>query len=258
MTTTQTFEDAGYKFHMAGTQSATHLPHGDDRFLADALLDELSALDGEIVESVEEDAIEAAAAKIDAAVPPADAEVEATEKPAKTKKVKAAKEPKAPKEPTAPRVTSITHQPGDRLVALLGDKSFIHFSLSDDAATNATRVDSFVTAMNTRDAIADKVKDKAIMLFTWLKSDKSASDLNEVMKRAFEVLKKDGELTSGKNGNLQSNLLGKPYSPGTAASQANQMFMLFPLLGITQREKGKMVANPDSAVLAVVNARLGL
>lgn len=245
-------------FNMAGLQAAD-ASIVNDGILAEALLDELSELDGEIIESIDDDAIEAAAAKIDAAEPPmtddADLEVEATDKPAKAKKAKA---PKAPKEPKAPRVTSITHQPGDRLVALLGDKSFIHFSLSEDAAANETRVDEFVKAMNTRDAIADKVKDKAIMLFTWLKSDKSASDLNEVMKRAFEVLKKDGELTSGKNGNLQSNLLAKPYSAGTAASQANQMFMLFPLLGITQREKGKMVANPDSAVLAVVNARLGL
>ena len=145
-------------FNMAGLQAAD-ASIVNDGILAEALLDELSELDGEIIESIDDDAIEAAAAKIDAAEPPAaddaDLEVEATDKPAKAKKAKA---PKAPKEPKAPRVTSITHQPGDRLVALLGDKSFIHFSLSEDAAANETRVDEFVKAMNTRDAIADKVK----------------------------------------------------------------------------------------------------
>jgi len=239
-------------FHMAGTQSNIGDAIVNDGILAEALLDELALEDAEIVESHEvEDAIEAVAAKADVA----DADAEVTAAPKKEKKAKA---PKEPKEPKAPRITSITHKPGDRLVALLGDKSHLHFFMSDSAEANEVRVNSFVDAMNTRDAIADKVKDKAIMLFTWLKSEKGADSLNEVMKRAFEVLKKDGELTSGKNGNLQSNLLAKPYSPGTAASQANQMFMLFPLLGITQREKGKMVANPDSTVLTVVNARLGL
>jgi hypothetical protein len=240
-------------FNMAGTQSAVDESIINDGILADALLDELSELEGEIVENSHEaeDPIDAVAAKADAADPEAAVE----DKPKKEKKAKA---PKEPKEPKAPRVTSITHKPGDRLVALLGDKSFIHFSFKDDAEANASRVDSFIEAMNTRDAIADKVKDKAIMLFTWLKSEKPSSDLNEVMLRAFSTLNKDGELTSGKNGNLQTNLLSKPYSPGTAASQANQMFMLFPLLGITKREKGKMVADEDSAILTLVNARLGL
>lgn len=172
-------------------------------------------------------------------------------KPAKTKKEKA---------PKTTRVTSITHQPGDRLVAQLGAdyKDFLVFYKSDDTVAAETRVESFVTAMNDRDAIADKVKDKAVMLLTWLKAGKDVSELNEVLRRAFTVLFRDGELTSGKAGNLQVDLLSKPYSPGTSASQANQMFMLFPILGITQREKGRMVVNPDSTIVEAMRIKLGV
>lgn len=221
----------------------------DDALLA-SMLGELGGED--IVEEAHtEDAEGAVEAAAEAAVAD-EPEAVAAEKPKKEKKAKKVAEPKAP------RITSITHKPGDRLVALLGDKTWLQFNKTEDDATNAKRAEQFIADMNSRDAIADKVKDKAIMLFTWIASGKDQSGLNEVMLRAFQVLNADGELTSGKNGNLQTNLLAKPYSPGTAASQANQMFMLFPLLGITKREKGKMVADTDSALLEVVNAKLGL
>lgn len=198
-------------------------------------------------------------ATADAADTPAtDPEAITAEKPKKAKKAAAPKAPKEPKEPKAPRVTSITHKPGDRLVALLGSKDWLQFNKTDDTIAAEKRANDFIDAMNSRDAIADKVRDKAIMLFTWIASGKDQSALNEVLLRTFQVLKRDGELSSGKAGNLQMNLLSKPYSPGTAASQANQMFMLLPLLGITKREKGKMVADHDSAILEVVNAKLGL
>lgn len=176
----------------------------------------------------------------------------AAEKPKKAKKAA------APKEPKAPRVTSITHKPGDRLVALLGGKDWLQFNKAHTPEDAEKAADAFIVAMNDRDAIADKVKDKAIMLMTWIASGKDTSGLNEVLLRTFQVLFTQGELTSGKNGNLQTNLLSKPYSPGTAASQANQMFMLLPLLGVTKREKGKMVADEDSAIVEVMKMKLGM
>jgi hypothetical protein len=188
----------------------------------------------------------------------ADADV----KPKKEKKAKVAKEPKEPK---APRATSVTHKAGDLLMFKLGDKAkdFLLFETDDitiGAANLNAKIDAFIARMNvldkdSEDYIADKVREKAIMLFTWMKN---GGVLNEVLTRTFKVLAKDGELTSGIKGNLQVDLLSKPYSPGTAASQANQMFMLLPLLNITMKEKGKMVANPDSLILMKANAELGL
>jgi hypothetical protein len=257
------------------THTATHTAasNSDELILAD-MLGELG-MDDEIVEDASTlEAAVADIAKTEAAVavyenedheheevaaadrPSTDAD--AVTKPKKEKKAKVAKEPKEPKEPKAPRITSVTHKPGDRLVALLGGTTWLQFIGKDDEETKAIRAQQFIEAMNSKDAIADKVREKAIMLFTWMASGKDSSALNEVLLRSFQVLLKDGELTSGKAGNLQTNLLGKPYSPGTAASQANQMFMLFPLLLITQREKGKMVANPDSAILEVMKIKLGM
>ncbi len=174
---------------------------------------------------------------------------------------KAAKE----KEPKAPRATSVTHKPGDLLMAKLGDKAseYLVFTMQDaELEPDALKMqqDAFIARMNIVDAkddsyIAMKVKDKVIHLIEWMKK---GGELNEVIERAFRVMVRDGKLTSGVKGNLQVDLLSKPYSPGTAASQSNKMFQLFPLLGITVKSKGEMVPNPDSLILAKVTAELGI
>lgn len=250
------------------TQHNATLATADDAALLASMLGE------DIVEEAHaaEDDVEAAVAELKTEAAHAvyaeqDAEIQAADVPEADKpqtdadapvKAKKAKKAAAPKEPKAPRITSITHKPGDRLVALLGGKEWLQFNKTDDTVAAEKRAEDFIEAMNTRDAIADKVKDKAIMLMTWIASGKDTSALNEVLLRTFKVLFKDGELTSGKNGNLQVDLLGKPYSPGTAASQANQMFMLLPVLGVTKREKGRMVVDNDSSIVEVMKMKLGM
>lgn len=263
-------------FHALGVQDAESA-NADDALLS-SMLGDLDEVIEEADEVVEPETLEAAVADLHKAeavqelYADQDDEVEATaeadkpstealpdEKTVKAKKVKQPKAAKEPKEPKAPRVTSTTHKPDERLMALLGgDKTWLGFIKTDDTIMAERRADQFLADMNDRDAIADKVKDKAIMLLTWIASGKDTSALNEVLLRSFSVLFKDGELTSGNKGNLQTNLLSKPYSPGTAASQANQMFMLFPILGITQREKGRMVINPDSAIVDVMKLKMGV
>jgi hypothetical protein len=169
-------------------------------------------------------------------------------------------DPAAPKEPKTPRATSVTHKPGDLLLVKLGAKApdFLTLRLSDaelnEEAMTQRRAD-FIARMNDSEAIADKVKEKMQMFLVWLTK---GGDLNEVLKRALTVLHSQGELTSGDKGNLHLNLLSKPYSIGTARSQANQMFMAMPELGLTVKEKGKMVPNPDSALLPLAYSMLSL
>lgn len=170
--------------------------------------------------------------------------------------------PEAPKEPKPLRATSVTHKPGDLLVAKLGTDNAAALLIFDDRhdgeqiqEAHADFIAKMNLGRNESGAIADKVQDKAIMLFTWLAK---GGALNEVMRRTFEVLHKDGQITGGAKGNLHLSLLAKPYSPGTAASQGNQMFMLLPLLQITLKEKGRMIPNPHSPLLAMINAGLGL
>ena len=169
-------------------------------------------------------------------------------------------EEKMPKETKARRATSVTHAPGDLLAAKLGEKAkdYLMLRLSDaelDEDALKQRQADFIARMNDREAIADKVREKMQMFMLWLTK---GGNLNEVLKRTLTVLHSQGELTSGDKGNLQLNLLSKPYSVGTARSQANQMFMAFPELGLTIKEKGRMVANPDSALLPMAYNMLGL
>lgn len=166
----------------------------------------------------------------------------------------AVKEPAAPK---VPRATSVTHNPGDLLLAKLGTKADEWLVFDSTASLEQIEVDriQFIERMNDRDAIADKVREKINMFMVWMAK---GGALNEVLKRAITVLHKDGELTSGDKGNLQQNLLSKPYSVGTARSQANQMFMALPELQLTIKERGRMVPNPNSPLLIGAYAALGL
>lgn len=176
------------------------------------------------------------------------------------KKAKKAKTPKTPKEPKPARPTSVTHKPGDLMKVKLGEKAndFLVFDMNDavlPAAELQAKVDAFVERMNDGEAIADKVKDKITMLLTWIKT---GGTLNTVLERTLRLLAKDGQLTSGDKGNLQIDLLAKPFSLGTSRSQSNQMFMALPEVGVCLKEKGRMVPNPDSTLLPIINSMLGL
>lgn len=160
-----------------------------------------------------------------------------------------------------PKKEKVRHGPpltkSQKVAAKLGERAseFLLLEINDatlDETALKMRQEEVLAEI---DGLAKKVAEKATMLFGWLKN---GGKLNEVMLRTFSVLIKDGEITSGVKGNLQTDLLAKPYSPGTAASQANQMFMLLPALKVTKKEKGRMVANPDSLILAKAKAELGL
>lgn len=102
-----------------------------------------------------------------------------------------------------------------------------------------------------------KVREKMVQLFGYLSG--TNTKLNEVMRRAFTVLLKDGNLISGEKGNLHVDLLAKPYSVGTARAQSGQIFSLFPQLKIVNKtDRGVYQANPDSVILQAMKQRLGL
>lgn len=103
-----------------------------------------------------------------------------------------------------------------------------------------------------------KVAEKVVMLFGYLKN---GGNLNEVLRRTFTVLAKDGYVQMGKTGNLFLNLLEKPYSVGTANAQGGQMLQMLPLLKIALPDpsnKGRLVVNPNSVIFARMLTLLGL
>lgn len=246
-------------------------PTTDDQAL-EALLAELPETpDDEVIEPAAETPIEASEPELEAAVASAE-KIEAVQEhyaaqdgeaaevaapPAEAPPPEAAPEPAAVEAPKrkerTPRVTYAKQS--DRIAARMGDK-FGHFSalVTADADRDVAELKAEFTGII--DKMAKKVGEKAAMLLDYLKD---GGDLNEVMARSFKVLVKDGRITSGDKGNVQATLLEKPYSIGTARSQANQIFCLFPALKITVKgEKGVQVPNPDSLILATVKTRLGL
>ena len=259
--------------------AADEIDLSDDALLASMLEDvEHAETAAPVVAVDDEDAIEAAVADIEKAEATqahyAEEDEEATnqpaaDKPKKEKKAKAPKEPKekAPKEPKPPRITYVGHKPSEVLVAKLGEKTAEMLLLEvgdvelDPAALEAKQKD-LLALLNARPGTAEggstqkKVAEKIVMLFGWLKN---GGTLNEVMRRTFAVLARDGEITSGDKGNLHAELLAKPYSVGTCRAQAGQMMAMLPMLKIASKtEKGKLVANPESLILMKAKAELGL
>jgi hypothetical protein len=271
------------------THDEINLNAGDDAMLA-SLLEEMTAEDDGIIEGNDDSIIEAAVADIEKAeAHRAIYEGEESEAPVvteadkpKTKKVrepKKAKEPKEPKKAGEPKKadepkkakermpTYVSNKPSEVLNARIGGKTdeMLLLEVGDiELAPDVLKKKQadLLTLLNTRPGTGGtgstqkKVAEKIVMLFDWMAK---GGKLNEVIRRAFEVLARDGEIISGDKGNLHAALLAKPYSVGTCRAQAGQIFAMFQMLKIVNKvEKGKFVANPDSLILMKAKADLGL
>lgn len=171
----------------------------------------------------------------------------------KAKKEKKEKEPKAyvPRYTNAKKSEVLQHKLGENAA------EFLVLEVEDatlDSDGLKAKMDEVLASID--ECSQKKVQEKAVMLFSWFKR---GGALNEVMRRTFEVLCRDGEITTGEKGNLQQHLLAKPYSIGTARAQAGQMMAMLPMLKIAQKsDKGRLVANPSSIILMKAKAELGL
>lgn len=159
----------------------------------------------------------------------------------------------APPAPPKRRITYIGNRKSVVLADRLNGKANEFLVLEDDdlklePEDLEKKQAEFMRNLDTN--VAKKVAEKCIMLMKDLTQGNKVK--NEVMNTAFIILRRDGKLTSGDQGNLQKALMSK-YSVGTARSQANQIFCLFPLLKITTKEKGLLMPNPQSTILALVN-----
>lgn len=168
---------------------------------------------------------------------------DSTAKPKKEKKAKAPKDP---------RLTYVIAKKSEIVTARTAGFELV-LEAADAALSEEDRAAKVAAFVASIDALPKKVGEKAVQFFTDVQKYKGVDDIkNEVIRRAVQLLITEGELTSGDKGNLQQNLLSKPYSLGTARSQSNQMFALLPALKMTIREKGRMVPNPDSVLLMML------
>ena len=219
----------------------------------EAPLSEEEALEAALGRLLEDDGTHEPSAAAPAEEPPA--AVSDEEKPKK-----AARAP-------SNRVTYVGHKPSDVLVARLGDKAneMLILEVGDielPPEELEAKQKELLSILNMRPGTGNggstqkKVAEKIVMLFSWLKN---GGTLNEVMKRTFTVLARDGYITSGDKGNLHAELLAKPYSLGTCRAQAGQMTSMLPMLKIvTQEARGKYVLKEDSVIFMKAKADLGL
>lgn len=92
-----------------------------------------------------------------------------------------------------------------------------------------------------------KVKEKAVKLLADIEAGKITT---RVVIIGFQILKSDGQITSGKWGNLLMKLKAEGYSNGTATAQAMQIVTLFRLLKITEPETSYcFIPNKNSLIL---------
>lgn len=176
------------------------------------------------------------------------------------KKKPASAEPKPPKEPEEHRMTySMVGKTGfSKLIVSKfggGVDTLLQTDKHDAALTPEALGEKIKEVLNRIDACNQiKVQQKVVMLLSFFGK---GGKLNEVMKRTFDILAKEGKITTGDKGNLQTNLREK-YSVGTARAQAAQMFTLLPMLDICKREKGMLTLNEDSEMFFKAKAALPL
>jgi len=244
---------------------------------AEPVTEEVKAESTDLLDGLIDEAdIDAAALDLSAAVAEeAPAEEVKVEKKAKSKKT-SAKETEAAKaqekqQDAAPSTYRTTYQNSKVsavLLSRLGENAHDHLLLEvddvdlleKDPEALKAKQQELLNILNARPGSGSsvttqkKVAEKIVQLFTWLKN---GGELNVVMHRTFGVLLKDGYITTKKAGNLYSNLLAKPYSPGTASAQSGQMMQMLPMLKITMKdEQGRLVPNPNSLILMKIKSEL--
>lgn len=168
--------------------------------------------------------------------------------------VTAAAEPAAKKERAKRKFyTDKTERLRDKLGTGLAEYSVLTMAdagVSDEELTKV--MDSTMAIIK---SMNKKEQNWAVKFIEYLAGKKSA--MSEPTARILSVLKRDGFLTTGNDGNVFKDLVSKPYSAGAArAMGGNNIGMLRDLKVIVQDAKGKYVANPDSLLLAKANSML--
>lgn len=136
--------------------------------------------------------------------------------------------------------------PSVKIANRLGVSDFVDLTLLTPTCGGLPEDERLEAFSATIDGLAKKVGEKAINFFSYLKT---GGGLNEVTARTIKVMKRDGQLVGGDEGNLVKELLTKPYSLKTARSQGNQMLQLFTALKIGVRtSRGTLVLNEESII----------
>lgn len=153
--------------------------------------------------------------------------------------------------PVTKRIATMGMKKSEALVKALGARSneFLLVDLKYLSLTEEQQSEKIQTLLDEVDSNTPiKIQEKVVNLFAHLANGASLSNYT---KMAVALLVKDGELTSK---SLKDAYIARPYTEGTASSQATQMMKLLPMMGIATRTAGKLVVNPDSTLLPSLSA----
>jgi len=145
----------------------------------------------------------------------------------------------------------------DRLKGKLGTglTEYSVLTLADAGVAEADLAAKMSETMEIIKQMNSKEQSWAVKFIEYMAGKKAT--ISEVTRKVFEVLEKDGFITTGNDGNVFKTLLAKPYSAGAArAMGGNNIGMLRDLKVITQDGKGKYVANPESLLLMKARSML--
>lgn len=150
--------------------------------------------------------------------------------------------------PQTKRIATMGMKKSEALVKALGNRAadFLTINLADADLPDNQRAEKIAELLATIDDPKQtpiKIQEKVINFYAHLSNGAALSNYTIM---AIQLLVKDGELTSK---TLKDAYEARPYSPGTASSQATQMMKLLPLLGLATRVGQKLTVNPDSVLL---------
>jgi hypothetical protein len=160
-----------------------------------------------------------------------------------------ANEPAKGKAPTTKRISTLGLKKSVAIVQALGAKApdFLTINLADATLSDAEQAEKREEFLKQIDALPVKIQEKVVNFYAHVAQGATLSNYTVM---AIKLLIKDGELTSK---SLKDAYIARPYTEGTASSQATQMMKLLPLLGLAKRNGSKLVVNSDSVLLPSLN-----
>lgn len=147
--------------------------------------------------------------------------------------------------PQTKRINTMGMKKSEALVKSLGAKAadYLTLNMADIELPEAEQKAKHQALLETIDGLPIKIGEKVVNLYAHIAN---GATLSNYTKMAIYLLVKDGELSSK---TLKDAYIARPYTEGTANSQATQMMKLLPTLGLATRSAGKLIVNPDSVLL---------
>lgn len=215
-----------------------------DAIVADSVekssLDELDAFIADQESKAQPEVIDdEQAADVEAAIQLEEAKAESYE----SQEAEPEREPLKTTEPKAKKAKA-NAMPSEAIRARLGATVYQTVLINpDDVELSQTELEARVDGyLESFDGLAKKVGEKVVNFYAALAGNAQLSNYTRI---ALDLLKEKGEIQVA---DIRNKFLDHPYSPGTSSSQASQMNLMLPSVGIAKKVGNTLTFNEDSPV----------